>query len=756
MNIKDFNRIVTSFADSTNDISFEKGKLTAIIRGDIIEIELMEVEGELIVQEGNDRHKAIIWIANRLALMSQLADRIKDYTTSLKEYINPTGRFLDDINKDPTETETVIENVTDCLKDTLGKKTLGTTTVVYLTSDAGEGKTTIINHLAISQADLYKQKRSDWLLVPIPMGGRPFLRFDDIVIASLVNRLRFRFFYYESFIELVKLGLIVPAFDGFEEMFMEGSTGEAISATGHLMSKLESSGNVLIAARQAYFDYKDFSRQARLFDSIGTNSVSFSKLLINRWSKEQFIQYAKIKEIQNSESIYDFAEKKLGDPKHPLLTRPVLINRLLDVIKSNSDLDKLSSDLAGSTYYFPTFVDAIIVREAETKWLDRTGEASKPLLTVSQHYDLLSNLAEEMWLNNTDSLQESILDLISELFCESNRFSPSLTSQVKERIKQHALIVKSDLIQNQFKFDHEEFKEFFLGISFFNKIKEKKTIDFKNLMRRGTVHTQTAETIIAYWKRDKLTVPDAIQVFNFIQQNEGSTSYIKENSGNLVLRILDSEKNAEVLLNNYIFVSDSLRGKNINNIIFKNCFFQSTSIGASSITNCLFNLCFFDSIQIDSNHVKISNCKLNQCNISSVQNKTKDISFYDPFSIKKELANVGFQVEDSESTDVNTQEPAIVEIDRDLEIVERALRRFLRSTHINDSLFRIRLAGNAEYFIKELLPILIDKEIIEEVHWQGGGVQRRFKLGIPFDKINFALMNSKGSFQTFLEKIKEE
>ena len=34
----------------------------------------------------------------------------------------------------------------------------------------------------------------------------------------------------------------MPAFDGFEEMFVEGSSGEALSAMGILVASLESQG----------------------------------------------------------------------------------------------------------------------------------------------------------------------------------------------------------------------------------------------------------------------------------------------------------------------------------------------------------------------------------------------------------------------------------------------------------------------------------------------------------------------------------
>src|SRR5690606_29378278 len=123
------------------------------------------------------------------------------------------------------------------------------------------------------------------------LGGRHFLRFDDITIGALQNRYRFQFLYYNSFLALVRMGLIVPAFDGFEEMFVESSSGEALSAMGILVGSLNSQGAIVVAARKAYFEFENLRTQERLFDTIRTHSVSFEKLELQRWSEEQFLSY---------------------------------------------------------------------------------------------------------------------------------------------------------------------------------------------------------------------------------------------------------------------------------------------------------------------------------------------------------------------------------------------------------------------------------------------------------------------------------
>lgn len=752
MNLQDLKRILISFADNAADVEINKGKISAFIRGEFLEALVIEKDSELYIVEDNVERKAIQWIALRLAQLEQLSDRIREYIASLKDFVTPSGKLLEDIDTDPSEIEKDISDTCGAIQKILNKKIPGTTGVTYLTSDAGEGKTTIINQVSILQANLFKKKETTWLLVPIPLGGRPFLRFDDIVIASLVNRLRFRAFYYESFIELVKLGLIVPAFDGFEEMLVESSSGEALSATGHLMAKLGSSGNVLIAARKAYFDYINFSSQAKLFDTIGANSVAFSQLTINRWDKSKFIEYTNIRNIRDGEEIYQFVSKKLGDNHHPLLTRPVLVSRLLEVVSSTQDIERLSETLENPSQYFFNFVEAIIIREAETKWIDVSGEPYKPLLTTQQHHELLTIIAEEMWLNSTDSLSLDVIDLLCDLYNESKAFPPKISSQIKDRIKQHALLTISDQNPGHLKFDHEEFMFFYVGLALYRSIQFKKSSDFKYILRKGTVHKQIIDSFITSASKGSVSTDSIVDILNTTQINESPTSFVKENCGTLILKILSIFQHEGKKLENYSFPSGWLSNANLQNLVIINSNFQATGTDSGVVENCIFQNCTFAGIEISNDKPSITKSILRDCEVLFVRDSHSDLSFYDPKNIESALKKAGFDVTSTKTfltKDIQQLEP-----DKDLEIVERALRRFIRGSHINDNVFRIRLGNSATYFLETLLPILLKEQILIEIDWVGGGQKRRFKLGIPFEKISEALQNARGSFAYFLDLIK--
>ena len=303
------------------------------------------------------------WIIKRVARLPLLAERILAHVPPEPTFVAPSGLVLDRLDESPLDEDASVDDASAALLGMLGRRPAAVASLIYLTSDAGEGKTTLIHHLARHQAHLYKDKKSDWLLVPVSLLGRNFLRFDDVIVGALVNRLRFQMLYYDAFIELVRLGVLIPALDGFEEMFVEGSPGDAMSALGNLVAMLKSSGTVLISARKAYFEYKSLQAKTRLLDTLGGQLVSFAKVALNRWDRVRFIAYAKKRGITNGDDIYqEFADRL--KPSHALLTRAVLVKRLLTVAQQVSERQKLIQDIqSNQDDFFRQFIGTIIARE---------------------------------------------------------------------------------------------------------------------------------------------------------------------------------------------------------------------------------------------------------------------------------------------------------------------------------------------------------------------------------------------------------
>jgi hypothetical protein len=643
----------------------------------------------------------------------------------------------------------VAEDAARATLEMLGKRPVGCSSVVYLTSDAGEGKTTLIPHLARIQAERFKRKEIDWLLVPISLGGKPFLRFDDLVVGYLGNKLRFPLFYYEAFMELVKLGVLVPAFDGFEEMFVQSASGEALSAVGQLMQKMDSSGTVLIAARKAYFEYQDMRMQARLFDSIGKSSVAFSRVALERWDKAEFLAYCDRRCVSEGLEIYRSVAERLGE-KHPLLTRAVLVKRLLDVAKEAKSLGHLLQQIGSSPNdYFAVFVRAIIEREAQEKWINRTGEPQQPLLSVQEHIELLASIAQEMWTLSTESLKAEVLDLLTELFCETRKLTAEVTYQVKERTKQHALIAGSNGTAQTFAFDHDEFRNFFLGDALgraCSKASSSQRMEVLGLLRKGSLPGQAVDAAVSAVRQAKGASPGSVTTFlQEVASLDGPTSFTQENVARLVIKMLHDAKGEALSFIKLAFAADALRDLHLTNVSFSECAFGSTSLENSELDGCKFEGCHFDQIELHTT-TKVRNTTLSGCDMMSVIVSRGD-PIYDPGLFPGVLRGAGFQLPEEPRERV-----AVVakSSDPSVKVLGRMLRFFQFRTHINENGLLRKFGPGGPVFVRDVVPKLIKANVLARDE------RGLYHLAMSMERVHGALRRASGSVEEFLRELNRE
>lgn len=751
MDYQEFHRILTAFADKPAHIDVERGRLIAELRDDIIEATLHHRSGELWVEEDGTKYRASTWIIDRVARLPMLADRIWTQIEDEPHFIEPAGHLLDRLEDAPEDKEVPLCRVTPRILDLLGRRPAGTSTGLYITSDAGEGKTTLIHHLARQQALRYKNKETDWLLVPIALGGRPFLRFDDVIIGTIVSKLRFPFLYYEAFVWLVRMGVIVPALDGFEEMFVEGQAGDAVSSLGNLISILDSQGTVLIAARSAYFEYNRLQVQAPLFDSLHHQQADFARVKLSRWDRSRFVEYAATQGVDGG-SLFDMVADRY-DESHPLLTRPVLVKRLVNVA-GDADQQSLSKALdEDGKHYFERFVTSIIEREAREKWIDRSGEPTRPLLTVLQHHELLADIALEMWVSETASLKDKVFDSVVDLYAEHRHMDAHLTRQISRRIRQHALMVK--MHNDFFRFDHEEFYHYFLGRSIASMVVSADPGGIRHALRVARLPRLTVDVATRGIRSDCGdfdTLSKVIDTLNAVCEIELRDSFIKDNSGDLAVRLIDAADLGAVIIGHMSFSVDALKARRIRDIVFRDCFFQRTDLSESTILNCSFERCRFEQIDV-SGAPDIRDSSLQDCEVFSVVRPSEETAIFAPESIDETLREARFLIPHKHRA-VEIERVAHVEKDPLLDLTVRMCRAFFRSTAVNENTFRQRLGRNASSFFDQILPRLEAQGVVNEVEYRGAGRQKRYQLGVSLDDVQRSIEQADGSFEKFLGGIR--
>lgn len=753
MEVKRFLRIVRAFSDNPEDYDLSKGRITVQVRDEVIEATLsQDADDELFVIEHGQRLKARSWIEKRLARLPMLADRICSHDDSPKPFVAPSGKLVRNLQIDSEISESSENDITTAMAGTLAERIPGTTSVWFLTSDAGEGKTSVIHHLAVQQALKYKQRKARWLLVPIPLGGRTFLRFDDVIIAALANRLRFQFLYYDAFLELVRLGLVVPAFDGFEEMIIEGATGEAVSALTELVKELGSSGTILIATRKAYYEYKSFQTIAQLLDPITNDDVAFGNMSLDRWNRDQFIEYGKKRGRDQVDELFNKIAGSLG-ADHPLLTRAVIVRRLFDVVNYDEpELPKLLERIRLQPQdYFSEFITAIIEREAREKWLDKSGEFARPLLTVEEHHLVLSRVAHEMWIQSRDDLRIADIGVVAELFTEDEGKSPAIARQIQERLKQHALLVKTR-DGKRLGFDHEDFREFYLGLDLGRELVASDASNVKTILDMTTLPQVTVEKATNY-VRCRGNPYSTIELLQDLASREPSVSFVRENCGFLTVTLVDRLDECCVSVSNMSFPADSLRGRSLRGVTVSDSHFSTTSLEDAKLINCRFERCRLERIEGIPSEIK--NTRLYECDVASLvypDNEYDDVELYDPRQIQRRLSQTGFILECDPTVEPKAIKPEEV-MSPDLKLVQRVLRIFSQATRISELLIRKRLGKNFGRFEKVILPILSSARVLEELQDDKRGHQRRFKIAVPMRRIEEAMTESGGDFERFVDAI---
>jgi hypothetical protein len=749
-------RLIRSFADRPDDVVWHKSQLAFSLHDNTIAVTVENTPDGLCINDGSARLPVRRWIVDSLAQLPLLARRIKEHLPDNPLFIEPAAHLEHNYSFDGTSLTGVLPAAVNAARAWCDSQAMFSSRVLYITSDAGEGKTTTINELARRQADRFLTRQSTWLMLPVSLGGRPFLQLDEVIIAALSQTFRFQRLYFEGFVELVRLGVVVLALDGFEELFVQGQASDAVSSLGNLLSLLKSEGTVVIAARKAYFDYKSIDTQAKLFDSLSSVEVEFARLHLNKWDKGRFLQYAAKSGVDDPDRLYSFWLSRTHDEAHPLLCRPVLIKHVVKMGESTAgEAFNALAGLSTTVQYYEPFVRQIIAREANEKWIDRSGTPVGPLISVDEHFQLLSTVAREMWMMEQEVVNAEILEFAAEEFCESKKLSPGVTRQVVERVKQHALIA-STADRRRFHFDHEEFFQFFLGLAISDDCVSLREGAAARLLGDRPLPFMVLEAA-AGRIRAKGDPKMTVELLSQLCEREQGFSALRENCGNLA--VLCSEGNAEGRLSvrRMAVTQDVLAGRSFCNVDFHECHFGNIELRHSRLSSCSFTKCTFMQIVLCPDSI-IEQSIMSDCEVENVVIDTGEEvggnSIYSPAEIQTTLRRRGFAVQvvsGAHAPDDESQ--ATVPVDTRLRLFQRFLRVFSRATGVNDGVIKQRLGTESHVFFDQVLPILKENGVVAPVEYRGGGSQERIKLGVPMRIIQAALEQSDGSFDEFLAAI---
>lgn len=767
MDAKEFERVLKTFADREGDVMREGSRLITDVYGESVIVDLSHRQGTLYCsEEGGPSMPAWRWITQRLGRLDLLARRILDAVEEDDFVIPVEADVIDVLERGSGADREQAGDAVEAVRSLLDDEPAGTTHVVYLTSDAGEGKSSLINKLARTQAQRYLAGETTWLLLPVQLGGRPFLSLDDAIVGTLANRLRFRYYLYASVASLVQIGALVLALDGFEEMFVETRTGEAVSNLGGLLNQFESRGRLLVAARSAYYEYNDFEAQAKLFQSLKDVDVAFSEVSLHRWERPQFLEFASLVGLDDEgEDLYEGLARRIEEgANHPLLTRAVLARKLIENFESSRDRGVLIAELTEATgeQYFDRFVSQLVDREASEKWLYRGtgGGATRPILTVEQHHAILTAVADEMWSSSVDALSPAVLELVAEVVVEAHGLPADVAQQTRIRLPQHALL-RRDATADVFRFDHEEFRNYYLGRHLSNLLGSQDQQGLRAFLDTNVLPELTVRVAVERFLRvydDGEGGADAVLDL-LVRTAKGGhrTSYLRSAASQVVLALLSAAngENPTEVAHLYVRAQHAELGR-LRAVTFSDSVFERLLYKADRHIGLRFEQCSVLNMVLDEG-VRGADASFDDASVplelsmvsAEEPDETEARRHYDPEAIVAQLKHAGFTVGDSSGEDI----PPPPTSDDELVLMDRLLRVFQRRITVSDTMMQNSL-GTSWPPARHVLELLIDCGVLEEVQRDSSGNLKWFRMRKSFDELERARRTSRGNHRAFLDALR--
>lgn len=333
------------------------------------------------------------------------------------------------------------------------------TRVIMITGDAGAGKTHVLRELVRRRADEYLHGRASGLLLYVNAQGRALARLNE-ALATELQDLKVGLTYH-SVAVLTRLGMLVPAIDGFDELLGVSGYDDAFSSLAGFLEQLEGEGQVLASARSVYYE-EEFLSRAGSQSLTGDQRWSHDAVRVLAWSKddrEDYLrQWSESKRLTGTESSKLRKRLRAAFDVHneDLASKPLFLTRTVDLLWDNPKF-------AGGADLLKALTRAYLDREINDKLLDRE---SQPVLSRRQMEGLMCELALEMWNQETRELDAGSVREVAEYFVDSEGLRETARQIVIERMPTLAFLTRgenSSSSRNDIAFEHDVFFFYFLA-----------------------------------------------------------------------------------------------------------------------------------------------------------------------------------------------------------------------------------------------------------------------------------------------------
>jgi len=464
------------------------------------------------------------------------------------------------------------------LLESLAKNQDPLTRLVFITADAGVGKTSLLTETVRRKATDYALGRGDALWLYVNAQGSRLARLDQ-ALAAAIDDVRANFPYHAA-APLVRSEGLVLVIDGFDELIgAPGTYDDAFSSLASFLRSLDGQGTVIATSRSAYYE-QEFLARVGSVAGLANDAWSLKRVELSGWNDNERVeflhQYGRANAlsveatdglIQTVADVFDAAEMK------PLASKPFFVARVAEFAAEGQGLEP-------GRDFLERLVNTYIAREVHGKLLRSLGGA---VLTEDQLGAMYQEIANEMWREETRELSRSSFRELVSVKAELMELPDDARLLVVDRLP-NAALMHAGSEDGSVAFEHEIFFSYFLAKPLVEAFASDDSFVVASVLRRGRLPRQAGDIAgrnLAGRSGVVLgvlsTAPEAVSI---------GGDQVRQNGGCIVAGMLREGIPSGATVANLDFVDVDLTRVTCFDLTFQNCSFRGADLRGCLFQNC--------------------------------------------------------------------------------------------------------------------------------------------------------------------------
>ncbi|MFB7542609.1 NACHT domain-containing protein [Streptomyces zaomyceticus] len=448
------------------------------------------------------------------------------------------------------------------------------TKIVFVTGDAGAGKSRMLSELTYEAAVRYLRGESDYLYLNVSAQGRGLARLNE-ALATELQDLRARMTYH-SVARLVRHGRLRLIVDGFDELIGgQGSYEEAFGSLAGFIEELDGRGSVIAAARSVYYE-QEFLARTNSSSELGSLLWSLVPVEMRLWGAVEVDAYLE----HFSQTVRNRVRSLRDSPgaEGKLLNKPLFLARTCELMEAENQSIETGRPLLAQ------LVDAYVQREVSSKLVGQHGQ----YLSGEQYIELLTEIAIEMWRQKTRELNRATLHDLVSIFAQVHELPTEAQQNLIDAAPSRAMLMLGTK-PGTVAFEHDLFFGFFLA----KPIEEalgRGSQDTASILRRANLPVEAARAAVEGFAESGTSGQEILSVLALaVDPNDSFVEVVGRNAGTLAAEVLRlrGAAEADLMVQNVTFADADTSGLAVRGASLVNIRFERSDLRNTRFESCI-------------------------------------------------------------------------------------------------------------------------------------------------------------------------